>query len=138
MTLSEHEQRQLEAIERALYADDPKFASTVRYTDPKVHGRRRLITGIAVIVLGLLVLLAGAVLSLPWVGVAGFVLMLLGAMRGWTALRRLTGRQAPTREAAGSTGTVVSLPTRRRRRARGNSGLVERLEQRWRRRFDEQ
>ena len=30
MALSEHEQRLLEQIERALYAEDPKFASTVR------------------------------------------------------------------------------------------------------------
>ena len=30
MPLSEHEQRQLEQIERALYAEDPKFAQAVR------------------------------------------------------------------------------------------------------------
>ena len=28
--LSEHEQRMLEQMERALYAEDPKFASTMR------------------------------------------------------------------------------------------------------------
>ena len=33
MPLSDHEQRLLEQIERALYAEDPKFASTVRTTD---------------------------------------------------------------------------------------------------------
>lgn len=30
MPLSEHEQRLLDQIERELYAEDPKFASTVR------------------------------------------------------------------------------------------------------------
>jgi hypothetical protein len=30
MPLSEHEQRMLDQIERALYAEDPKFASSVR------------------------------------------------------------------------------------------------------------
>ncbi|MCU1592022.1 MAG: hypothetical protein JWP11_3278, partial [Frankiales bacterium] len=33
MPLSEHEQRLLDHIERALYQDDPKLASTVRSTD---------------------------------------------------------------------------------------------------------
>ena len=33
MPLSDHEQRLLEQIERALYAEDPKFASTVSSTD---------------------------------------------------------------------------------------------------------
>ena len=32
--LSEHEQRQLDQIEQALYAEDPKFAQAVRAQDP--------------------------------------------------------------------------------------------------------
>src|SRR6266496_322696 len=39
--LSDHEQRLLEQIERALYAEDPKFASTVSSTDLRTHARRR-------------------------------------------------------------------------------------------------
>ena len=42
MPLSEHEQRLLDQIERALYAEDPKFASTVRSTDLRTHMRRRM------------------------------------------------------------------------------------------------
>jgi hypothetical protein len=38
--LSEHEQRLLDQIERALYQEDPKFASTVRQTDLRTHMRR--------------------------------------------------------------------------------------------------
>ena len=41
--LSEHEQRQLERIERALRADDPRFADAVQATDPRVHYKRRVI-----------------------------------------------------------------------------------------------
>ena len=39
--LSEHEQRLLEQIERALVDDDPKFASTVRTVDRRSRARRR-------------------------------------------------------------------------------------------------
>ena len=38
MPLSEHEQRLFEQIERSL-AEDPKFASAVRSTDPRFHAR---------------------------------------------------------------------------------------------------
>ena len=50
MPLSEHEQRLLDQIERALYAEDPKFASTVRSTDLRTHMRRRLRRAAAVFV----------------------------------------------------------------------------------------
>ncbi len=43
MPLSEHEQRMLDQIERALYAEDPKFANTVRETNPAVHYKRWII-----------------------------------------------------------------------------------------------
>ena len=43
MPLSEHEQRQLEQIEQALYSDYPRFANAVRASDPRVHYKRRVI-----------------------------------------------------------------------------------------------
>ena len=72
MPLSEHEQRLLDQIERALYQEDPKFASTVRSTDLRTHMRRRLRRAGIVFVLGFLLLLAcHATLpvrtGLPWV-----------------------------------------------------------------------
>ena len=51
MPLSEHEQRQLEQIEQALYREDPKFGRLVRSSDPRVHYKRKLaqaLVGIAV------------------------------------------------------------------------------------------
>src|SRR5258708_39177301 len=41
--LSEHERRQLEQIEAALRAGDPRFAEVVRAADPRVHYPRRVI-----------------------------------------------------------------------------------------------
>ena len=43
MPLSEHERRQLEQIEQALRADDPRFADAVRAADPRVRYKRRVI-----------------------------------------------------------------------------------------------
>ena len=79
MPLSEHEQRLLDQIERALYAEDPKFASTVRSTDLRTHMRRRLRRAGIVLALGFVLLVAGAVTAKAVVGVAGFVVM-LGAL----------------------------------------------------------
>ena len=45
MPLSEHEQRLLEQMERALYAEDPKLASTLRGADLRAHHRRRVALG---------------------------------------------------------------------------------------------
>ena len=59
MPLSDHEQRLLDQIERALYAEDPKFASAVRSTDPKVHYKRRIWKAAIGFVLGLFVVMAG-------------------------------------------------------------------------------
>jgi hypothetical protein len=150
--LSEHEQRQLEAIERALYADDPKFAHTVRFSDPRSHGRRRLALGISLVVVGLGVLLGGAVVTNPYIGVGGFLIMLVGATRAYSGAKRLAGRGGSSvrpkpgpDELLSNRGPLGrSKPARpdRRRRAhpqRKNSGgsFVERFEERWRRRFDE-
>ena len=52
MPLSEHEQRLLEQIERALVDDDPKFASSVRTGDRRLKSRRRLQIGAALVVVG--------------------------------------------------------------------------------------
>ena len=53
MPLSEHEQRLLEQIESALYAEDPKFASIYQGTDVRSHYRKHLIQAIVVLVIGL-------------------------------------------------------------------------------------
>src|SRR5919201_5984357 len=59
--LSDHEQRMLDQIERALYAEDPKFASAVRSTDPQVHYKRRIWKAVIGFALGLFVVLAGVI-----------------------------------------------------------------------------
>src|SRR3954451_20512110 len=77
--LSEHEQRLLEQIDRALVDDDPKFASTVRTGDRRLKARRKVQLGALLVVVGLAVLVGGAVLPQVLVGVAGFLVAFGGA-----------------------------------------------------------
>ena len=69
MPLSEHEQRQLDQIERALYAEDPKFAQAVRAKDPRVHYKRRVVEAAIGFLLGVGLLLAGVISKLTLIGV---------------------------------------------------------------------
>jgi hypothetical protein len=129
--LSDHEQRMLDQIEKALYAEDPKFANSVRARDPRVHYRRRMIQAALGFLIGVGLLLAGVVTKYIWMGVAGFLVMLTCSMWALTSWRHmngtLPGRGQPAATVAG----------RRRRRASGRAsgqGFMERLEERWRRR----
>jgi hypothetical protein len=119
--LSEHEQRAFEQIERSL-AEDPKFASAVRATDPRVHARRRLVLAALVVIAGLGLVVFGTVNKLLPLGVGGFVVMLGGALFAMQSQRRAKN---PTLQAVDG---KSSRPTRRR------SPLFDRLEERWRRR----
>ncbi len=132
MPLSEHEERLLDQIERALEAEDPKFAHTVRSSDPRMHYKRRVVKAGLGFLLGVALLLAGVVSKYIWIGVAGFLVMLAAAMWALTSWRRISGNAAVRAQPA---------PKRRRRRGGGSSrgratghGFMERLEERWRRR----
>jgi hypothetical protein len=119
--LSEHEQRAFEQIERSL-AEDPKFASAVRATDPRVHARRRLVLAVLVVIIGLGLVVFGTVNNLLPLGAGGFLVMLAGAAFAMQSQRRAKN---PTLQVVDGTS---SRSTRRR------SSLIDRLEERWRRR----
>lgn len=123
MPLSEHEQRLFEEIERSL-AEDPKFASAVRANDPRSKVRRRLVLAGAMVLVGLGVVVYGAVSKVPVIGVLGFLVMLGAAVFGMQSYRR---GQAPELRAVGGAG-----PSRRTRQRR--LSLIDRLEARWHRR----
>ena len=76
MPLSEEELRLLEQMERALVAEDPKLASTLRGTTLRATARRRALLAGVVFVVGVVVLMTGAVMKLTVVGIIGFVVML--------------------------------------------------------------
>ena len=133
MPLSEHEQRLLDQIERALYAEDPKFASTVRGGRLQRPSRRRRLQGIAVFALGLILLVVGVVIpvkpaGIPVVSVVGFLVMFAGAVLALSALRGgADGESAPDR---GGTG-------RRGGPGRTRGSFTQRMEERFRKRFEQ-
>ena len=135
MPLSEHEQRLLEQIERALVDDDPKFASSVRTGDRRLKARRKLQIGAALVVVGFAVLVGGAVARSVPLGVLGFLIAFSGVALGVLNYKSATGAVeagAPT----GSSGPAG--PGRGARGGRvGRQPLKNRLEERFRRRYDQ-
>ena len=126
MPLSEHEQRLFEQIDRSL-AEDPKFASAVRSTDPRFHARRRIILAAIAVLLGLAVLIFGVAGKNALLGVAGFVVMFGAAGFGIQAFRR--GRHPELRVVGGTS-------SRRTGGSRSKGSVIDRLEDRWRNRAD--
>jgi len=130
----------LDEIERALYAEDPKFASAVRSSDLKTHLVRRIRRAAAALVAGLVALVVGAALSLWALGVAGFVLMLGACLVIVRSLQRLSGR------AGGRDGGAAPARSPRRKSNRRlsasaepgeRSGVLGRIEARWKRRWED-
>ena len=136
MPLSEHEQRLLDQIERALYQEDPKFASTVRQTDLRTHMKRRLIKAALVLALGFALLLTGVVISQPLVGIAGFGVMVIALLLAMTAWKRLGQGGAASGPEVDPRGPVAARPSRPKQ-ARQSGGFMHRFEERWKRRWDE-
>src|ERR1700712_3665087 len=87
MPLSEHEQRLLDEIEQALYAEDPKFASSVRSARPRNRARLVLALSVVGVLVGLAVVLFGLTANLILLGVIGFVLIVGSCVTAASALR---------------------------------------------------
>ena len=137
MPLSEHEQRQLEQIEQALYRENRRLGRLVRSSDPRVHYRRRALQAASGFVIGAGTVAAGVVLPLVWLAVGGFILMLLCGIWALNSWRHLAGF------ALGVPGRGQAKKRRANRKARGKGGkggkggrgaMMERLDERWRRR----
>jgi hypothetical protein len=132
MPLSDHEQRMLDQIESALYAEDPKFASSVRGGGFRVPTARRRLQGAALLVIGLAMLVSGVAFKATMIGnfpilsVFGFIVMFGGVVYA------ITGPRLSRRDASGS------VPgSARQRRNKGGGSFTSRMEDRFRRRFDD-
>ncbi|MEO6793631.1 MAG: DUF3040 domain-containing protein [Mycobacterium sp.] len=134
MPLSDHEQRMLDEIENALYAEDPKFASSVRGGALRTPTTRRRVQGMALFVVGLLMLVSGipfyattANLGFLILSVLGFVVMFGGVVFAITGNHAAAVRDGVLK-AGGSTQS----------RVKGGSGtFASRMEDRFRRRFEQ-
>jgi hypothetical protein len=149
--LSEHEQRVLEQMEQALYAEDPRLASTLKSTASGGAGveRRRLVIGVLVALGGLGLVLVGVMTQQIWIGAIGFLAMVLGG--AWAATPGRHGRprlgvvgadgqprrSGPAGRAPGG-GRGGGGPRRPRRPSGGNGGgFMQRMEQQWDRRKEQ-
>ena len=136
MPLSEHEQRLLEQIERALVDDDPKFASSVRSGDRRLKARRKLQIGGLLLIVGLAVMIGGVVAQSILIGILGAVVMFAGLPLVALNYKSATGGSETGNGAA-------SGPTGPTGKGRGRAGrgrrqpLKNRLEERFRRRYDQ-
>ena len=107
MPLSDHEKRMLQEMEAALMTEDPRLVSALS-GDAKPLGRNRILLGLALIVLGIVVLFGGLIAKLTPVGVLGFIIALGGVITAISSMGRPT------------------LP-----KGKGGSKLGARMEQRW-------
>ncbi len=129
MPLSEHEQRLLEEMERNLYHNDAEFVASVG----RVRGKPNytlIVVGILVALLGVGVIVAGVILRQPLIGIAGFVLIVGGALLALSRPRRSSPLQEPSaaERASASARASASGPTR--------SGFMDRMNERWDKRQD--
>ena len=121
MPLSEHEQRLLEQMERALMAEDPKFATSLRHGSTGAD-RRRIVGGVVGALVGMGLLLAGVSTNIVVIGVLGFIVMLGSVFLVVSGLRA-----APQKSENGATpakGAAKKAP-------KGSGGFMSRFEQRW-------
>ncbi|MFI0963513.1 DUF3040 domain-containing protein [Streptomyces sp. NPDC021080] len=128
MPLSEHEQRMLEQMERALYAEDPKFATALEGSGLRTYTRRRVYQAVVGFLVGIALLMAGMVAVQIWLSVVGFLVMLgcaVLAVTGWRKAPKPGEQAVPGSSAA-------------RRQSRPRRSVMDRIEQRWQRRRDEQ
>ncbi|CAN5473476.1 DUF3040 domain-containing protein [soil metagenome] len=134
MPLSEHEQRVLEQMEHALYAEDPRFASNLKKSTPQGPSRRRALLGVVLAVIGLGLVLLGVYLSEIWIGGIGFGTMVLGGV--WAFSPSKTGGANPTLSVVGGNGPAKSAGAKKKPKSRGTGSFMQRMEQRWDRRRD--
>ncbi|WP_022883888.1 DUF3040 domain-containing protein [Glaciibacter superstes] len=125
MPLSEQEQRLLEEMERSLYHNDADFVATVGATRLRPN-YRSIALGVLLAVVGIATLIAGVALQQLWLGIVGFVVMFGGVLLALTPTRSLrrsapSGRETPAGPRPGPQ----------------DSGFMDRLNDRWDRRQDE-
>ncbi len=154
MPLSEEELRLLEQMERALVAEDPKLASTMRGATLRATARRRALIAAFVFLLGIGVLMTGAVTQLILVGIGGFLVMLVSAyvaLVSWRGQDKTPERSGPAESGPHATFSVIEGGRSRKRSKGGSKGtpkgpgrrssshgsMMERFEERWRRRRDQ-
>lgn len=135
MELSEREQQVLRDLEQQLRADDPSLASSMAKAEKKIArpSPRHVGVGVALVLVGLAVVLAGVVVGHGlWgvlIGVVGFALAV------WGVTLMLTTREVPGGDAQRTSGGRGGRGPRGEGRRSGSS-FMDRQSERWDRRRD--
>lgn len=132
MPLSDHEQRLLEQMERALYQEDPKFATSLRHGRGAAIDRMRILVGAAIVIGGLVAVVAGVALSFVPLGVLGFAAMIGGAVWAWSGTR---GEAASDSETSTESGSTPKSPGAKQ--TADPSSFMNKMEDRWRKRRED-
>ena len=134
MPLSENEQKLLEQMERALYAEDPRFATHMKGAGTTGPSRKRLVIGVLAAVVGLSLVIAGVSTQLIVLGVLGFVVMVAGVAWAFTSSGK-GGEASVSAPEKGRGGR--SSGSRKRSKSRGsgsNASFSQKMEERWEKR----
>jgi hypothetical protein len=118
-------------MERALYAEDPTFANNLRTSTAGRASRGKAAVGVLAVIAGMGLVLAGVTTMIIALGVAGFVVMLVGA---WVTYSAFTNVPVVAGAAEGESGqpAAKSKPSKP-----AKPGFMDRMEERWRERNGE-
>lgn len=131
MPLSDEEARLLHQLEQSLAAEDPDFASTLRGSKFMARNRRVAVLAALGFIGGLVVMFSGTVSKMTWLGVLGFIAMLVTAYLFANAWKRgIGGREDVPHDLSARKG-------RGSKQAKPTGSFVDRMEERWQRRRDE-
>lgn len=136
MPLSEHEQRMLDEIESALYAEDPKFASNVTGRRLGRPSQRRRLQAAAVFVVGLVLLVVGLnfvkIGDFPILSLAGFLVMFGAGLLALWGDRDGAAEQSANQKSGADSGKGSG-----KRNNADRPKFSERMEDRFNKRFEE-
>lgn len=132
MALSEQEQRLLDEMERSLYQHDADVVSTGRPAGAAITARSITISVLALAV-GLVIIVGAMAIQQPWAGLIGFAMMIGGVYWAFAS----SGSSA-----AGESTTKPGRPNKPTANASAkpadDRGFMDRMEDRWDRRQDNQ
>ncbi len=120
MALSDREQQLLEQMERALASEDPRFASALGGSMKNRVATKSIGIAVLGVVVGIGSLLAAVSLSIPALGVVGFLAIVAGFY-----FANLGAQSSPVN---GKPGNASKAPA--------SGGFMQGLEERWDRRQD--